>query len=758
MQKMISKKKDVYSSLFLAILLINISSILVVSIFNYFVFHRKSEAAYLDSFVRYNQSVTDLAFENMDKQILESALRISQLYFSPVRENAPLFLLQEKEGAISSEDVRAFTTQMNRIERSYPHVRSIDIYFEATGTVVTGFDNIHYPYRDERVDRYLPWLESWQENGSSRQFMVSPEVYTVKEPVITYVERITQPKWEGKGMILAIHLSPSAFGSYIDEGEGALTVMTREGTVLYDTMTKDDQMPSADEVLKQMEQSGFVLQKNGPPFSMELDGERITAFHSVSSGSNMIYLYRISNSRFYTEYDATRRVFILSFVISIGFNMLMLLVVSYYNHVVYRKRVRKISAETGITMGEEKQGFDDSLRHLTKEITSLHDVVNSSKGLIFQSAVRSLILQKNQEQSYHEVQGYVTGEEVCTFFFYLSELDVRQLSVERLQEDYTPGSRPWNVLFTTMEKDGLVALLLSQAKRGQEDGIAFIKEMDARFENYSMVSGSILALEKDGIRSSYKSTVEAARYRFILPEQRQINYDSLHIETRKGSGSHLKLFEMMEKNMRSENLLDFKSRMEGLVISFKSGSYTMDYCNSTLRDLVTLFYRVMQQNQLDMQVVFGYDIREHYKQITDIDEFHQWADYLCETILRNIRQKKSTVDPGIRQKIEELIEANLDGSISLDLIADELHMRPDVISRMFRQVMGKGYTEYIRERKLSRAIELMEEDYSIKEIAEQLGYSSAQYFIKVFKESYGITPFQYKKNQEKERQTHGKQE
>ena len=75
-------------------------------------------------------------------------------------------------------------------------------------------------------------------------------------------------------------------------------------------------------------------------------------------------------------------------------------------------------------------------------------------------------------------------------------------------------------------------------------------------------------------------------------------------------------------------------------------------------------------------------------------------------------------------------------------------MRPDAVSRMFKQMMGKGYAEYIKQQKLDRAVRLMGEGYSVKEIAEQLGYSSSQYFIKVFKEAYGITPHQFKKKRE----------
>ncbi len=40
----------------------------------------------------------------------------------------------------------------------------------------------------------------------------------------------------------------------------------------------------------------------------------------------------------------------------------------------------------------------------------------------------------------------------------------------------------------------------------------------------------------------------------------------------------------------------------------------------------------------------------------------------------------------------------------------------------------------------------------MKDIAYRLGYSSPQYFIKIFKETYGITPYQYKKRQDKKKE------
>ena len=59
------------------------------------------------------------------------------------------------------------------------------------------------------------------------------------EPVITYVKRISQSKWKGRGIIVAIHISPSSFQEYIDEKEGTLVITSPGGRLLYKMCIRD---------------------------------------------------------------------------------------------------------------------------------------------------------------------------------------------------------------------------------------------------------------------------------------------------------------------------------------------------------------------------------------------------------------------------------------------------------------------------------------------------------------------------------------
>lgn len=741
------KKINPHSSLFIMILCINLCSIVVLSAFNYYVFHRMSSEAYLSSFLTYNQRVTDLAIKNIDSQIMQPVLKIAQLYFSPIRENRALLLAQEKQIQGSSNDILALSAEMGKIKKSCPYIAGIDLYYEGTNTIVTGFDKIHFPADEGFVKQFLPWYEEYKNGEMAEGFQFNKDgAYLMNDPVITYIKRISNLNWHGKSIILAVYVDPVSFDDYIDQAAGTLSILTNDGRALYDSGAKNGSIGGAEDILAFAQKEGIDLQEDPAPFAVKLESGSMMVFHGLSPVSGLTYLYSMDAGLFYKDYDLTNRMLWVNYFISVLFNLIVLVVLSCYSYFAYRGKVLALTRNAGIPLDGSKRSFDGSLTVLGKEINTLHAVAHSSRGLLFQKAVRAMIFRSEAEESAKALLGYFNGDSVCALLILISESEQGQLDVEGLQEGFRPGREKYDALFTTVEKEGLVAILSLDGKGWEGAGADFARQMNSRWEGCRLVSGLLCAQQDGGVKKSYMSAVEAARYLYIFPGKQALSFEQIKMDGRKGSGSHLRLFEALKKDMNSENLLEVKYHLEVLIESFKTGSYTIDYCISTLRDLVTMLYQTMQQYQLDMWQVFGYDIREYFKKVRDIDEFYHWCDGVSEKILKNIHQKKQAVDIDIRTRIVALVDENLEKNVTLDFLAEQLHIRQDVASRTFRQATGKSYTEYIKTKKLNRAVELLAEDYSVKEIAEKLGYSTAQYFIKVFKQNYGITPYQYKKN------------
>lgn len=85
--------------------------------------------------------------------------------------------------------------------------------------------------------------------------------------------------------------------------------------------------------------------------------------------------------------------------------------------------------------------------------------------------------------------------------------------------------------------------------------------------------------------------------------------------------------------------------------------------------------------------------------------------------------------------------------LNLDLVADHTGMSKYYLCKEFHKKYGVSPGRYLRELRISQACRLLmtNSDYTLKEIAEMVGYSSNNYFGKVFKAEKGISPDKYRK-------------
>ena len=65
----------------------------------------------------------------------------------------------------------------------------------------------------------------------------------------------------------------------------------------------------------------------------------------------------------------------------------------------------------------------------------------------------------------------------------------------------------------------------------------------------------------------------------------------------------------------------------------------------------------------------------------------------------------------------------------------------------FKKIYGKPVYQYLLEHKMELAKKLLSENsYNVNEVSIKLGYSTASHFITAFKNKYGLTPKNFKKN------------
>ena len=109
---------------------------------------------------------------------------------------------------------------------------------------------------------------------------------------------------------------------------------------------------------------------------------------------------------------------------------------------------------------------------------------------------------------------------------------------------------------------------------------------------------------------------------------------------------------------------------------------------------------------------------------------------------------KADVDKKFIMQLNAFIEGHLsDYNLSIDMLTDHFHLGRTTFFNKVRSLTGYTPNDYIREKRLSKAAELLRDEIGItvSEVAYQTGFSNAQYLSSSFKKKYGMTPTAYQK-------------
>lgn len=105
------------------------------------------------------------------------------------------------------------------------------------------------------------------------------------------------------------------------------------------------------------------------------------------------------------------------------------------------------------------------------------------------------------------------------------------------------------------------------------------------------------------------------------------------------------------------------------------------------------------------------------------------------------------------QKIKNYVQKHLVEDVSLQRLADYMYMHPVHVSRIFKLQTGENLSDYVLRLKMELAASLLANPaMKSYEISLQLGYQNPNYFNKVFKKYYSLTPQEYRQKLESSRE------
>lgn len=129
----------------------------------------------------------------------------------------------------------------------------------------------------------------------------------------------------------------------------------------------------------------------------------------------------------------------------------------------------------------------------------------------------------------------------------------------------------------------------------------------------------------------------------------------------------------------------------------------------------------------------------------DKDKIEQFYPDLGRRICNGLRRDKVNEDRNHIFRINKYISENISSDLSLTSLADKFYFNSSYLSRRYSQLTGIKLSVYIKDTKIRRAKELLQNtNLQINEIGLAVGFDSAAYFTSFFKKYTGITPREFR--------------
>lgn len=149
--------------------------------------------------------------------------------------------------------------------------------------------------------------------------------------------------------------------------------------------------------------------------------------------------------------------------------------------------------------------------------------------------------------------------------------------------------------------------------------------------------------------------------------------------------------------------------------------------------------------------------------VQEIREPQTGCDGICQNLLNvillRLRRREdfslSASPAGARasrncERVRRYIDNHFKENLSLDQLADMMHVNKYHLSHTFQQEFHTSPISYLIARRIQESCFLLQEtDHSVSQIAQILGFSSLSYFSQSFRKSEGVSPIEYRRRHRK---------
>lgn len=194
------------------------------------------------------------------------------------------------------------------------------------------------------------------------------------------------------------------------------------------------------------------------------------------------------------------------------------------------------------------------------------------------------------------------------------------------------------------------------------------------------------------------------------------------------------------QNANTRQALDIFSRLTG---QMKKNQMPASVERCVYSSLLSLLFNIVEKNKLDVPR----DSMGELLMSEDMERLRSETGRLIEEVCARNEMNLAGAEKAVSKEIIRYIGEHAGRyDISLGSMAEVFELSERQISRIIKDVTGLAYKEYLTVVRITRACTLLtEENLSVVETCERVGFANVSHFIRVFKNMTDYTPASYKR-------------
>ncbi|MBC8079181.1 MAG: helix-turn-helix domain-containing protein [Gorillibacterium sp.] len=246
---------------------------------------------------------------------------------------------------------------------------------------------------------------------------------------------------------------------------------------------------------------------------------------------------------------------------------------------------------------------------------------------------------------------------------------------------------------------------------------------------------------------SYQQAKEAISLKMFLGKDRIIHSSEHKVSMVQNAQDLNKILEAMFQALPHYELVHIDDRLNEL-LSFAASVQNKQMVYNLAVFIISKLDAFLKDYHEDIQSLLGLDLKNldillKFETLYDIQSWLRRRLFEAAEILYN---KKMKPNRKLVIAIEKYIEDNLAANVSLKDVASQFGYSPNYLGKVFKDDSGLTFSDYMTQKRLQRAKELMQNPtMKIYEIADLVGYNNRTFFNRQFKDMFGLSPSDYRR-------------